>query len=146
MLLQVTLCLIKKVILLKTLWKVEQVLSRLQQVNWSRKTGLAFPFANFLFIQNFFVIENLVTPDYVFKVVVSLECQNWRFSKISFNFDSIGKIWQFLSIILLKSDIVLLQVTVSGKRSVLDTLFLYSNSFLGIAMARLIFVVVFVLL
>ena len=67
-------------------------------------------------------------------------------AKISFNFGSICKICQFLSIILLRSGGVLLYVTVSDKRSVLDVLILFSNSFLGIEIARLICVVVSFLL
>ena len=63
-------------------------------------------------------------------------------AKISFNFGSICKICQFLSITVLTSGRVLLYVTVSGKRSVLDVLILFSNSFLGIEIARLIGVVV----
>ena len=67
-------------------------------------------------------------------------------AKITFNFDLICKICQFLSIIVLRSGRVLLYVTVSGKRSVLDGLILFSNSFLGIEIARLIcFVVSFLL-
>ena len=62
------------------------------------------------------------------------------------NFSSIYKIRQFLSIIVLKSGRVLLYVTVSGKRSVLDVLILLSNFFLEIVIARLICVVVAVLL
>ena len=67
-------------------------------------------------------------------------------AKISFSFGSICKIWRFLSIIALKSGRVLLYVTASGKRSVLDGLILFSNSFLGIEIARLICVVVSFLL
>ena len=67
-------------------------------------------------------------------------------AKVSFNFGSICKICQFLSIIVLRSGRVLLYVTVSGKRSVLDVLILFSNSFLGIEIARLICVVVSFLL
>ena len=58
-------------------------------------------------------------------------------AKTSFNFGSICKICQFLSIIVLRSGRVLLYVTVSGKRSVLDVLILFSNSFLGNVIARL---------
>ena len=67
-------------------------------------------------------------------------------AKMSFNFVSTCKIGQFLSIIVLRSGRVLLYVTVSGKRSVLDVLILFSNSFLGIEIARLICVAVSVLL
>ena len=67
-------------------------------------------------------------------------------AKISFNFGSICKIGQFLSIIVLRSGRVLLYVTVSGKRSMLHVLILFSNSFLGIEIARLICVAVSVLL
>ena len=67
-------------------------------------------------------------------------------AKMSFNFGSIGKICQFLSIIVLRSGRVLLYVTVSGKHSELDVLILFSNSSLAIVIARLICVVVSVLL
>ena len=67
-------------------------------------------------------------------------------TKISFNFGSICKLCQFLSIIVLRSGRVLLYVTVSGKRSVLDVLILFSYSFHGIGIAQLICVVVSVLL
>ena len=66
-------------------------------------------------------------------------------AKISFNFGSICKICQFLSIVL-RSGRVLLYVTVNGKRSVLDVLILFSNSILGIEAARLICIVVSLLL
>ena len=66
--------------------------------------------------------------------------------KFSFNFGSICKICQFLSIIVLRSGRVLLYITVSGNLSVLHVLILFSNSFLGIVIARLICVVVSVLL
>ena len=67
-------------------------------------------------------------------------------TKISFDFGSICKICQFLSIIALRSGRVLLYVTVSGERSALGVLILFSNSFLGIKRARLICVIVSVLL
>ena len=56
-------------------------------------------------------------------------------AKISFNFGSIYKICQFLSIIVLRSGRVLLHATVSGKRYVLDVLILFNNAFLGIVIA-----------
>ena len=67
-------------------------------------------------------------------------------AKIFFSFVSICKICQFLSIIALRSGRVLLYATVSGKRSVIDVLILFSNSFLGIEITQLICVVVSVLL
>ena len=67
-------------------------------------------------------------------------------AKISFNFGSISKICQFLSINVLRSGRVLLYVTVSGKHSELDVLILFSNSFLKIIIAWLICFVVSVLL
>ena len=66
--------------------------------------------------------------------------------KISFNFGSVCKICQFLSTIVLRTGRVLLYVTVSGKRSVLNVLIFSSNLFLGIEIARLICVVVSFLL
>ena len=107
---------------------------------------MAFLFVKFLYVQNLFAIKNLVTPDYVFKVFVSFNTKIGGSAKISFNFGSICKICQFLSIIVLRSGRVLLYVTVSGKRSVLDVLILFSNSFLGIEIVWLICVVVSVLL
>ena len=62
-------------------------------------------------------------------------------AKIGVNFDSVCKLCQFLSIIVLSSGKVLLYITVSGKRSVLDVLILFSNSFLGIVIAWLICIV-----
>ena len=67
-------------------------------------------------------------------------------AKFYLNFGSICKICQFLTIIVLKSGRVLLHVTVSGKGSVLDVLILFSKSFLGIEIARLICVVLSFLL
>ena len=57
-------------------------------------------------------------------------------AKVSFNFGLICKICRFSPIIVLKS----------GRYSVLDVLILFSNSFLGIEIARLICVVVSFLL
>ena len=67
-------------------------------------------------------------------------------AKIFFSFGSICKICQFLSIIVLRSGRILLLVTVNGERSLLDVLILFSNSFLGTEIARLICVVVSFLL
>ena len=67
-------------------------------------------------------------------------------AKIYFNFGSIFKISQFFTITVLRSARVLLYVTVNGKRSVLDVLILFSNSILGIEIARLICIVVSLLL
>ena len=61
-------------------------------------------------------------------------------AKISFELGSVCKIPQFLSIVL-RSGRVLLYITVSGKRSILDVLILFSNWFFGIEIARLICVV-----
>ena len=66
-------------------------------------------------------------------------------AKIYFNFGSICKLCQFLSIIVLRSGRVLLYVTVSGNCSVLDVLILL-NLFLAIIIAQLICVVAFDLL
>ena len=129
--------------LLKTLWKVEQVLSCLQhRLIDLVKHGWRFLLIKFFTFKIFFVTKNLVTPDYVSKIFVSFECQNWRNSKISFNFGSICKICYFLSIIVLRSGRFLLYVTASGKYSILDVLILFSNSFLGIVIAQLICIVV----
>ena len=66
--------------------------------------------------------------------------------KILFNFGSICKTCQLLSINVLKLGRVLLYVTASGKYSVLDGFILFSNLFLGIEIARLNCVVVSFLL
>ena len=67
--LQVTLRLIKKVFLLKTLGKVEQVLICLQhRLIDLVKHGWHLPLLNFFTFSYFFVIKNFVTPNYAFKV------------------------------------------------------------------------------
>ena len=104
---------------------------------------MAFPFVKFIYVQKFFAIKNLVTPDYVFmRFLFLLNAKIGVSAKISLNFGSICKIFQFLPILFFRSGRVLLYVTVSGKRSVLDVLILFSNSFLGIEIGRLIGVVV----
>ena len=101
---------------------------------------MAFPFVKLLYVQKFFAIKNLVTPDYVFKVCFFLNAKIGGSAKISFELGSVCKMPQFLSIVL-RSGRVLLYITVSGKRSILDVLILFSNWFLGIEIARLICVV-----
>ena len=96
------------------------------------------------YVQKFCVTKNLVTPDYVFKVPVCF--QFGRSAKISFRFGSISEVCKFLSVIVARLGRILLYVTVSGKCSVLDNLILFSDSFLGMEIARLICVVVSVLL
>ena len=75
-----------------------------------------------------------------------LNAKNGGSAKISFNFRSICQICQFLSITVLRSGRVLLYVTASGKRAVLDVLILFGNSFIGTVIARLICVVASALL
>ena len=133
--------------LLKALWKIEQVLSCLQHklidlVNY----GWHFPLLNFFAFKIFLLSKTLLPPIMSFRLLFLLNTKIGGSAKISFNFGSICKICQFLSIIVLRSGRVLLYVTVSGKRSVLDVLILFSNSFLGIEIARLICVVVSFLL
>ena len=69
-----------------------------------------------------------------------------RSAKISFHFGSISEVCKFLSVIVARLGRILLHVTVSGKCSVLDALILFSDSFVGMEIARLICVVVSVLL
>ena len=63
MLLQVTLCLITKVLLLKTLGKVEQVLSSLQHrlIDFV-KHGWHFPLLNFFTFKIFLLSKTLLPP------------------------------------------------------------------------------------
>ena len=140
LLLPVTLCLITKLFLLKALWKFEQDLSCLQH----RLIDLVKQYWHF-------TLSNLISSKF--------SCYQKPFSirffdpnrffflfnakiggtaKISVNFDSICKICEFLSIIVLRSGSVLLYLTVSGKGSLIDVLISFSNSFLGIVIARLI--------
>ena len=146
LLLQVTLSLIKKAFLLKALWKVEQVLSCLQhRLIDLLKRGWHFPMLNLSCYQNLFktLLPPIMSPMFLFL----LNAKIGGSAKMSFNFVSTCKIGQFLSIIVLRSGRVLLYVTVSGKSSVLDVVnVLFSNSFLGIEIARLICVAVSVLL
>ena len=71
-------------------------------------------------------------------------------AKIPFNFGSICNnmpiFRNYRFVIILRSGRVLLYATVCGKRSVLDVLILFGNSFLGIEIAWLICVAVSVLL
>ena len=138
---KVTLCLIKKMFLLKALWKVEQVLSFLQhRVKDLAKHGWHFPLLN-LFTFKFFLLSKTFLPP-----IISLKVFFSFSAKISFNFGWICKICQFLSMIVLRSGRVLLYKTVSSKRSVLDVLILFSDSIRGIEIARLICVAISVLL
>ena len=95
-----------------------------------------------IFLLSKTLLPPIITPIFLFL----LNAKIGGSAKTSFNFGSICKICQFLSIIVLRSGRVLLYVTVSGKLSVLDVLTLFSNSFLGIVIARLICAVVSVLL
>ena len=80
------------------------------------------------------MIVNLArAPTLSLRFLFLLNVKTGGSAKISFDFGSICKICQFLSIIVLRSGRVLLYVTVSVKRSVLDVLILFSNSFLVIA-------------
>ena len=106
------------------------------------KHGWHFPLLN-LFTFKIFLLSKTLLPSIMSpRFLFLLNAKIGGSAKISFNFGSICKICQFLSIIVLRSGRVLLYVTVSGKRSVLDVLILLSNSFLGIEIARLICVLV----
>ena len=107
---------------------------------------VGFPFVKFRYVQNFLLSKILLTPIMSLRFLFLLNVKIGSSAKIYFNFGSICKICQFLSIIVLRSGRVLLYVTVSGKHPVLDVLLLFSNSFLGIVITRLICVVVSVLL
>ena len=110
------------------------------------KHGWHFPLLNFLTLKFFLLSKSLLPPIMSLRFLFLLNAKIGVSAKISFNFGSICKICQYLSIIVLRSGRILLYVTVSGKRSVLDVYILFSNSFLGIVIARLICVVVSVLL
>ena len=138
-----TLCLIKKVLLLKALWKVEQVLSCLQHKLIDLvKHGWHLPLLNFFTVKMFLLSKTLLPPIMSLRFLFLLNVKIGGSAKTSFNFGSICKICQFLWIIVLRSGRVLLHVTVSGERSVLDVLILFSNSFLGIEIVRLIYIVI----
>ena len=108
------------------------------------KHGWHFPLLNFFTFKFFLLSKALLPPIMSLRFLFLLNAKMGGSAKKNFNFDSICKICQFLSIIVLRSGRVLLYVTVSGKRSVLD--YLFSNSFLGIEIAQLIcFVVPFLL-
>ena len=141
------LCLIKKLFLLKLLWKVEQVLSCLQHRLMDLvKYGWYFPLLNFSTYNIFLLSKTLIPPIMSLRFLFLLNAKIGSSAKIYFNFGSVCKICQFLSIIVLKSGRVLLYVTVNGTRSVLDLLILFSNLFLGIEITRLTCVAVDVLL
>ena len=88
-------------------------------INWSGESWLAFSIVKFIYVQNFLVIKNFVALDYVNKAFVSFAWQNWRFSKNLFQFWF--NLWNIpiLSITVLRSDRVLLYVTVCVVVSVL---------------------------
>ena len=143
LILRVTLCHIKKVFLLKALWKVEKVLSCLQHNLIDLvKHVWHFPLLNFFQFKIFLLWKTLLHPIMSLKFLFLLNVKIGGSAKISFSFGSMCKICQFLSIIVLRSSRGLLYVTVSGKRSVLDVLILFSNLFLETEIARLICVVV----
>ena len=143
LLLQVTLCMSKKLFLLEALWKVEQVLSCLQhRLTDLVKHGWHFPVFNSLRSKFFCYRKPCYHPIMPLRFLFLLNTKFGGSARISFHFGSICKICQFFSIIVLSSGRVLLWVTVSGKRSVLDVLFLFNNSFLGSVKARLICFVV----
>ena len=127
--------------LLKVLWKVKQVFSFLQQKLIDLvKHGWHFPLLNFCTFKKFLLSKTLLLPIRSLRFFFFLNAKIGGSAKISFELGSVCKIPQFLSIVL-RSGRVLLYITVSGKRSILDVLILFSNWFLGIEIARLICVV-----
>ena len=141
LLVHVTLCLIKKVFLLKALWKVEQVLIDLVKHGWH------FPLLDFFKFKIFLLSKTLLFLIISLRFPFLLNAKIGGSAKMYFNFGSICKICQFFfSIIVLRSGRILLYVTVTGKSSVLDVLILFSNLFLGIEIAPSICVVISILL
>ena len=108
--------------------------------------GRHFPLLNFFTFKEFFLLPKTLLPPGMSLRFFFLNAKIGGSAKISFYFGAIFKICQFLSIIVLSLGRVLLYVTVSGKCSVLDVLILFSNSFFGIEIERLICVVVSFLL
>ena len=132
--------------LLKALWKVEQVLSCLQhRLIDLVKHGWHFPLFNFTF-KFLLLSKTLLPPITSLRFLFLLNAKIGDSAKNYFNFGAICKICQFFSITVLRSGSVLLYIAVSGERSVLDVLILFSNSFRGIEIEPLICVVVSVLL
>ena len=106
---------------LKKLWKVEHVLICLQHRSIDLvKHGWHFPLLNFFTFKIFLLSKTLLPPIMSLRFLFLLNAKTGGSAKISFKFGSICKTCQFLSIIVLRSGRVLLYVTVSGKRSVLD--------------------------
>ena len=133
--------------LLKALWKFKQFLSCLQHriidlVKHCSHFSLLTFFTFKIPLLSKTLLPSIMSLSFLFLLTAKLGGS----ANVFYNFGSICKICQFLSIIVLRSGRVLLYVTVSGKRSVLDVLILFSNSFLGIVIARLTCVVVSVLL
>ena len=108
------------------------------------KYGWYFPLLNFSTYNIFLLSKTLIPPIMSLRFLFLLNAKIGGSAKISFNFGSICKECQFLSTTVLRSGRVLLYVTMSGKRSVLDVLILFSDSFLGIEMARFIWSICFI--
>ena len=124
--------------MLKTFWKVEQVLNCLQhRLIDLVKHGWHFPLLNLFTFKFFLLWKTLLPPMMSLRFLFLWNNKIGGSAKISFNLGSICKICQFLSTTVLRSGRVLLYVTVSGKLSVLDVLISFGNSFLGIEIARL---------
>ena len=89
---------------------------------------LAFHFVNFfLRLKIFFLSKTLLLPIVYLRFIFLWNAKIGGSLKISFNFGSVFKINQFLSIIVLRPGRALLYVAINGKRSVLDVLILFSN-------------------
>ena len=130
---QVTLCPIKKVFLLKALWKVEQVLSCLQhRLIDLLKHGWHFPLLNFFTFKFLLLSKTLLPPIMSLRFLFLLNAKIGDSAKNYFKFGSICKICQFFSITVLRSGRVLLYIAVSGERSVLDVLIFLVTRFLGL--------------
>ena len=130
--------------LLKSLWKVEQVLSCLQyKLIDLVKHGWRFLLLNFFMFKILLLSKVLLPPIMSLRFLFLLNAKilnaktEWKrgSAKISFNLDSICKICNFFSIIVSRSVRVLLYVTISAKRSVLAGLTLFGRSFLGTEMS-----------
>ena len=104
------------------------------------KHGWHFPLLNFFTFKFFLLKKTLLPPTMSLRFLFLLNAKIGGSANISFNSGSICKIYQFLSISVSRLGRVLLYVKVSGERS--DVLILFSYSFLGIVIARLICAVV----
>ena len=117
------------------------------QINYAAAfTSKHFPLLSFFTFKIFVLSKTLLPSIMSLRFLFLLNAKIEGSAKTSFNFGSICKICQFLSIFVFRSGRVLLYITGSGNRSVLDALILFSKSFLGVKIVQLIGVIVSVLL